>query len=270
MKITILIDNLTQDKLKPEWGLAAYIEYEGGKYLLDSGASGKFAKNAEALGIDLSAVDYAVLSHAHFDHSNGMAAFFEKNSGANFFLRQESKENCYGKKWIFSKYIGIRRGYLERFAERITFVSGDTELAPGVWLIPHKTPNLEVLGKKSGLYVKTDGTLCPDCFDHEQSLVFDTPKGLVILNSCSHGGADNIIREVGETFHDRSIHALIGGLHLFESTDAEVRAVAADIGKTGIELICTGHCTGKKAYKILREELGSGVMQIRTGTVIEI
>ena len=47
MKATILIDNLTKGSLVPEWGLSIYIEYNGHKILLDTGASGRFARNAE-------------------------------------------------------------------------------------------------------------------------------------------------------------------------------------------------------------------------------
>jgi len=109
MKATILIDNLTKGSLVPEWGLSIYIEYNGHKILLDTGASGRFARNAENLGIDLASVELGVLSHAHYDHADGMAAFFACNAHAPFYLRAGSAENCYGKRWIFHKYIGIRR-----------------------------------------------------------------------------------------------------------------------------------------------------------------
>ena len=80
MKFTILIDNLPHENLVGEWGLAVYIEHGGKKILLDAGASDGFAKNAESLGIDLSGIDYAALSHAHFDHSDGMDASTKKHS----------------------------------------------------------------------------------------------------------------------------------------------------------------------------------------------
>ena len=107
--------------------------------------------------------------------------------------------------------------------------------------------------------------LSPDTFAHEQSLVFDTSQGLVIFNSCSHGGADNIIREVGDTFPDKKIYALFGGLHLHASTDEDVLALAKRIHKTGIRKIYTGHCTGDHALELLKEELGDVVEGICSG-----
>ena len=94
----VLIDNKTKDSLIPEWGLSIYIEYEGHKILLDTGASEKFLRNADICGVDISDVEFGVLSHAHYDHSDGMAAFFERNQKASFYLRKGAKENCYGMK----------------------------------------------------------------------------------------------------------------------------------------------------------------------------
>lgn len=268
MKARVLIDNITKDSLVSEWGLAIYMEYAGKKILLDTGASGAFSKNAEALGISLADIDYAILSHAHFDHSDGMDAFFAINSKAKFFLRAGSEENCYSKHWIFKKYVGIRRGTLEEYKDRIIFADGDYELFPGVWLIPHKTPNLDVIGKAAKMYVRREKKWFADDFAHEQSLVFDTDKGLVIFNSCSHGGADNIIKEISDTFPEKQIYAMIGGFHLFRSSDAEVRSFARRVKETGIQRVVTGHCTGKRAYGILKEELGPKIEQLYSGMEI--
>lgn len=265
MNVKILIDNITKGTLISEWGLAVWIEYNDKKILLDTGATGKFVKNAQSMGIDLDEADCGVLSHAHYDHSDGLAAFFECNKEAKFYLRKGAGENCYGRKWIFSKYIGIHRGYLEKYKDRIIYVNGDYELFPGVVLLPHKTPGLEEIGKKAGMYVKKGLRMQPDNFGHEQSLVFDTPKGLVLFNSCSHGGAANIIREATDVWPDKKIYGFIGGFHLYASSDADVRALAEQIKETGIQKIYTGHCTGKKAFGILKEILGERVELIYTG-----
>ena len=67
MRATILMDNLAARGLEAEWGLSIYVEYQGHAILLDTGASDRFARNADALGIDLSTVSFGVLSHAHWD-----------------------------------------------------------------------------------------------------------------------------------------------------------------------------------------------------------
>ena len=120
------------------------------------------------------------------------------------------------------------------------------------------------------MYIRKDEQWIPDDYSHEQSLVFETDKGLVIFNSCSHGGADNIIREIEMTFPDKQMYAIIGGFHLYKSSEEEVRALAGRIKATGIEKVVTGHCTGEEAYKILEEELGDSLEQLFSGFVIEI
>ncbi|MCI8506058.1 MAG: MBL fold metallo-hydrolase [Lachnospiraceae bacterium] len=265
MLAKILIDNQSKNELACEWGLAVYLEYEGHKLLLDTGTTGAFVKNAKSMGVDLEEVEYGILSHAHYDHSDGMTSFFEKNSKAKFYLRRGAGENCYGRRWIFYKYIGIARGVLDSYRDRIVYVDGRFGLFPGVYLLPHTTPGLEQIGKRAGLYVKQGKRRVPDSFVHEQSLIFDTKEGLVIFNSCSHGGADNIIREVSEAFPGKSICALVGGLHLYRSAEEEVRTLARRVLETGIKRVITGHCTGERAFRLLKEELGDVVQGLYTG-----
>ncbi len=63
--------------------------------------------------------------------------------------------------------------------------------------------------------------------------------------------------------------ALIGGFHIFNKPKAKVRALAERIKATGIETIYTGHCTGKRSFNILQEELGEMVQQLSVGLVME-
>lgn len=267
MKAKVIVDNVSQNGLPVEWGLSIYIEHAQEKILLDVGASDLFAKNAEKLSINIKNVNYAVLSHAHYDHSGGMNKFFEINHDAKFFLREFAP--CYYKKFMFHKYIGIPKNIMEQYYDRIVLVSGDYELCDGVYLIPHHTNELEVIGKREMMYQRTKIGWKPDDFSHEQSLVFDTEKGLVIFNSCSHGGATNIINEVANAFPNKKVHALIGGFHLYNKSDYEIREVAAGIKKTGIKYVYTGHCTKNRAYKILQKELGDVLHQLYVGLDIE-
>ena len=94
MKITVLIDNIARAGLICEWGLSFFIEFENHCYLLDMGTTGDFAVNAADLGIDLNRVDFSILSHAHYDHSDGMGVFFEKNQGRIFGKIQRQDHLC--------------------------------------------------------------------------------------------------------------------------------------------------------------------------------
>lgn len=286
MKATVIIDNITQNDLIAEWGLAIHIEYNGHSILLDTGASDSFADNASALGIDLADVEAAFLSHAHYDHANGMAKFFEKNSKATFYVGNSAAENCYHGFGPEARYIGMPKGIFEQYPDRIINAKEVQEVFPGLTLVGHRKAflskkgiELGLLGIKADMYVcenaddseETDDGLCwrPDSFDHEQSLVFETEKGLVIFNCCCHGGADNVVMEVSDLYPDQKIYAIIGGFHLFETPDDEVIAFAQRLKETGVEKVITGHCTGERACELLAQELGDMVETLYTGKVME-
>ena len=86
IEITVLIDNAASEPLAAEWGLSILIAVDGRKILLDTGSGQRFAQNAQLLGIDLSDVEFGVLSHAHYDHADGLDAFFAANGKAPFLL----------------------------------------------------------------------------------------------------------------------------------------------------------------------------------------
>lgn len=267
MRIKVLVDNNTKSTLQAEWGLSLCIEYEGRRILLDAGTTGIFADNAKALGIPVEKIELAVLSHAHYDHADGFLRFFQENKNAKCYIRDCCGADCYDRKK--DRYIGIKEGLLEAWADRFIRVQEDYELLPGVTLVPHKTEGLEKAGEKVGMYRYLDGVWTPDDFSHEQSLVLETDKGLIICNSCCHGGADHIIEEVKQTFPGRRVYALVGGLHLYRASDEEVLALAGKIRETGMEKVYTGHCTGERAMELLKRELGDRAAEIYAGMELE-
>lgn len=76
MRIVSLVENTGgAAKCPAEHGLSLYIEADGRKILMDTGASPLITANADMLGIDLSSVDLVVLSHGHYDHGEGCRLF---------------------------------------------------------------------------------------------------------------------------------------------------------------------------------------------------
>lgn len=284
MKITALIENRsgedrTGQSLAGEHGLSIHIEYCGKQYLLDSGSSDLFLENAAKMGIDLAQTAAAVLSHAHYDHSGGYEGFFRINSGAKVYVRETVEENAYYKiVGPLQKYIGIPQGLLDKYAERFVYVRGICEIADGVKLLPHTTANLSMRGEKAHMYRKQGNRFVPDDFSHEQSLIFETENGPVVLNSCSHAGIDTVVEEVQKVYPNEKIAAVIGGFHLMGPTGArsmagsveEVKALAGRLERLGVGHIYTGHCTGEPAYAVLKECLGDRITYFSTGTVLQL
>lgn len=284
MKFTVLTENHEADGLENEHGLSLFLEYHEKIYLLDAGQTGVFARNAEKLKLDLNRVELAVLSHAHYDHAGGFDVFFEKNADALVYAAAAGQRmDWYSMREEGPKYIGIPQEVLENYPERFIWTDGVRELVPGMWLIPHRTPGLEKIGEKTGMYKKvhgavTDCSFAPDDFTHEQSLVLETEEGLVIFSSCSHGGVRNIVNEVRAVFPEKQILAYIGGFHLKASgsqdemncTEDEVRELGHSLMQLGIQYIYTGHCTGVRGFELLKEVMGDCLQELRTGMQAEI
>ena len=264
-EMTVLIDNLASEPLVGEWGLSILVKTDEHEILLDTGSDGKFADNAGILGIDLADIDMGVLSHAHYDHADGLDTFFALNKKALFLVREGSCENCYGIKEGMQKYIGIHRGFLQEYKDRIRYVSGVYKIAEGIWLVPHRKADYTAIAKRNYLYIVYNGKEYPDDFAHEQSLVIETQKGLVVFNSCSHTGMTNILADIREMLGRSDVYAYVGGLHLFNLTDEELAVLCEELKQTGIEHIFTGHCTGDHAFDYLKAELGERIEQFASG-----
>ena len=93
MIVKVLSENTSSsEKLGSEHGLSLYIETETHKILFDTGASGLFAENAEKMGVDLTRIDLAVISHGHYDHGGGLKTFLGINNRAKIYLHQMALE----------------------------------------------------------------------------------------------------------------------------------------------------------------------------------
>ena len=64
------------------------------------------------------------------------------------------------------------------------------------------------------MYRKQGEGYVVDDFAHEQSIVIESQKGLIVFNSCSHGGIVNIVDEVHHAFPNEQVYAVVGGFHL--------------------------------------------------------
>lgn len=253
MKVTVLMENHAPDPLVCEHGLSLHVEYRGHSVLLDAGASGRFAENAAALGVDLSGVEVAVLSHGHWDHGDGLGAFFQANGRARLCARPAILEPEWLDDGEEREFIGVDPALLERYAPRLDLHDGPRELLPGLHLIP-------------------------DAVAHEQSLVAETGRGLVVMNSCCHAGAGFIVRDLLARFPGQRVYAVLGGFHLMGKRSPDSLGVAPGVVKNlgrwlcdemGVEHIYTGHCTGGPAFQLLKETLGERVRYLQTGDVVE-
>lgn len=273
MEITVLIENTGCPALAREHGLAVHIAYRGHSILLDTGSSGAFAENARSLGVDLAQVELGVLSHGHYDHADGLRAFFQANSRAPMYIRKGALGAYYSMRGGAPKFVGVHRDICRDWAGRFVEVEGVYPLMEGAWLVPDPAPEQDAR-RAQHLYEKVgEDQFRQDTFTHEHSLVLEGERGLVVFNSCCHAGASNIAGHIARTFPGKPLAALVGGFHMMGSTGTDsincgedyVFGVADTLRELGVGQIYTGHCTGEPAFALLRERFGAGCHALATG-----
>ena len=130
MKIISLVENTTVNyDIEAEHGLSLYIESKNYKILFDMGQTDLFLKNAKKLGVDLSQVDIAILSHGHYDHGGGLEEFLKINKKAYVYVSQYAFDTYYNGK---EKYIGLNPSLKDN--RRLIFTNGKVEVEEGITL----------------------------------------------------------------------------------------------------------------------------------------
>lgn len=275
MKIVTLLENTSRRPgLAAARGLSIYVETAAHRILFDMGPDASFLDNARALGVDLAAVDLAVLSHGHSDHGGGLTDFCEVNSRAKIYLRREALGAYYavlpGQE---PHYVGLPR-LLATLSERFVFTGEREKLGEGLTLFSgvEDDPSLRAAAPK--LRERTRAGFRPDGFAHEQHLIVEENGRAALLAGCGHLGIVNTLR-AAERLLGRRPDVVFGGFHLFElppdapESEALMAATAAELQK-GTTVYYTGHCTGDWAYERLKEALGERLRPMNCGASAEL
>lgn len=256
MRITVLAENTTcREDVTAQHGLSLYIETAHQNILFDMGQDDTFARNAQALQVDLAQADLAVLSHGHYDHGGGLETFLQINHKAPVYLHEEAFGAYYNGT---EKYIGLDRNL--RFHNRLVFVKGSCRPAENLHLTDCN--HLQWHSNSWGLTRKEEDTFLPDAFCHEQYLQIEEGNKRILISGCSHKGILNIAR------HFRP-DVLIGGFHLNKETDIDSLRQTAETLLTDDTVYYTGHCTGSRQFAVMKEIMGSRLQSLSTGLVFE-
>ena len=257
MRIVTLLENTkSRDDLSCEHGLSLYIETGKHKILFDAGQTGIFADNAEKLGIDLAAVDFAVLSHGHYDHGGGLCRFLEINKRAPVYLHRDAFEPHFNGD---SKYIGLDPQL--QSSGRLIFVEADTKIAEGIALHTCRPGPYPV--KPFGLTVRRGNQYIAEDFRHEQYLLVEEQRKRICFSGCSHRGILNIM-------HQFRPDILVGGFHFMKLEDEAALKEAAEILLGFPCTYYTGHCTGQPQFAFLKAVMGDALQALSTGREVSL
>ena len=207
-QITVIYDAFGKPSdLKKDWGFAALIEYGGKRILFDTGNNAEiFAHNVKAKGIDLTKLDFAIVSHRHGDHTSGLNHLLKVNPKVQIYAPQENfgvfgaalPGTFYRRDELLPaemRYFDGKPPQTLRFGSawpegNFTWVSKTTEIAPGMHLILLNGPwgvDLEV---------------------KEIALAIETPDGIVLVVGCSHPTIEKIV-ETAKTTTNKPIHLVV-------------------------------------------------------------
>jgi 7,8-dihydropterin-6-yl-methyl-4-(beta-D-ribofuranosyl)aminobenzene 5'-phosphate synthase len=100
----------------------------------------------------------------------------------------------------------------------------------------------------------------------EQSIVLDTPKGLVVITGCAHQGVVAAVQKAKELL-GKEVYIVFGGFHLLDLTDDQVLAIIQQLKDLGVKKVGPSHCTGDRAIQLFQEAWGPDFLQVGVGNV---
>jgi 7,8-dihydropterin-6-yl-methyl-4-(beta-D-ribofuranosyl)aminobenzene 5'-phosphate synthase len=272
MQIKVLSENTSiSQTFHHEHGLSIYIETQEKKVLFDTGASELYLKNAQALGVDISDIDYLVLSHGHYDHGGGLKAFLRENEKAEIFLHRLAFEKYYAAKKDGVEYIGLDQELKDN--KRFVFTSDRFFLSKGLQVFSNVVQHFALPMSNKSLLMEKDGEKVADTFSHEQSLIVEENGKTLLLTGCSHNGIRNILHHFQE-LKGKMPDVSIGGFHLSTTRGSHDSLESIDeLGRylleTGVTFY-TGHCTGQVPFARLKEVMGEKIHYLPAGSVFTI
>ena len=226
MKIVVVVDNNRfREDLETAWGVSIYVETPKTRFLFDTGpGSDVLEYNARKLGIDLSSLDFVVISHEHGDHWGGIEAIAHHRQGIAVYIPRWSSSMLYR--------------YIEELGLKPIAIDRTTEVAEGIYVLkPLYGPPYEI------------------------AAAVKSPRGLVVIVGCSHPGVVKFVKQAIDDIGDK-VYAVIGGFHLGGTPLSKIKKIVNDLIELGVEKIYPLHCSGNTIREYLAtkypEKYGDG------------
>lgn len=267
--VTILYDAFGKSSAtKKAWGFSALVEYGGKRILFDTGGNVEiFEHNVKALGVDLTKLDFVVVSHRHSDHISGLSYLLRVNPTVKIYapadpwgpfgwsapnsLYRKDESLAANMRYFDGNPPDALTGSSPWPQANFVRVDSTTEIAPGIFLVPtisQVTGTLEL---------------------REISLAIRGPQGLIIVDGCSHAGVEKVLEAAAKI--DPHVRVLFGGLHLVGASDADIQRISAALhDQWKLDYVAVGHCTGEPTFTALQKTFGDRYLYAGLGTSINI
>ena len=258
--LKILIENTKPEgsSLIAEHGLSILVETAQTKFIFDCGHTGAAFGNAKILGVDLSGIKIAALSHSHYDHAGGFTKLLDFALIETVF----TGDNFWDEKFSNDKYrgCGFDKNFLNERNIEQKICRDVIKFDETAWLVGNfkRRYDFETIPSK---FLRGIDKI-PDDFSDEIILVLREDDGLAIVTACSHVGILNIVADVRERF-SQPIYSVIGGFHLDGASQERISRTVGELNALGVKKILPCHCSGENFMNNFDE-------RISTGSFIEI
>jgi len=252
VEITLLSDNAVNKKgLLAEHGLSILLERDEQQLLFDVGQGISAVHNAHVLGITFHSPPI-VLSHGHYDHTGGLIPFSRIFPKTAIFAHSDvftQRFSLKGTNNVRNVNAPFAKEELEREGVEVHFDNDPHEVLEGIWTTGQIARPFAADQRVSGLSLDATGRVIDNVLD-EIAVVVEGSKKALLLFGCAHAGVRNTIQQV-EAMTDKPLYGIVGGLHLVNASQRDVRALALFLRERGVEFVAASHCTGCKAAELI-------------------
>jgi len=283
LKITVLAEDsvLYESPYLGQHGVSFLLEGVSGenikRILVDVGQNSEaLLYNMRTMGISPSVIDAIVLTHCHYDHTQGVARLlWEIDKKDIQVIAHPSIFRLHFVTEPYPRHVGIMQGdskiEMEKAGASLSLTREPFIIMPGITTTGEVKRKTEFEGGSIGLKTIENGMVADDLIFDDISVVANVrDKGLVIITGCSHAGIINIANQAVEVTGCNKIESIIGGLHLVEASDTVIKRTIEELSKLNVSWISAGHCTGFKAQVELYLAFGDRFSPLHTGTKFEL
>jgi 7,8-dihydropterin-6-yl-methyl-4-(beta-D-ribofuranosyl)aminobenzene 5'-phosphate synthase len=246
--------------------------------LFDTGISSDgVVENVKRMGLELSEVEYIVLSHGHYDHFGGLVSALKTISKANLPLivhkdmfRTRGTANSDGTVRIYPEFPTKEQLSSAQLisTKQPHLIANDTILVTGE--IPRETSFEKGFLQHRALI---NGTWQPDpLILDDRAVVFNvTGKGLVIISGCAHAGIINTIVYAQRITGVPRVYAVMGGFHLAgKENESRIEQTVKELKQVNPKLVVPSHCTGWRAMCAIASALPDAFVWNSVGNFYQV
>jgi len=278
LKITVLAEDsvLYESPYLGQHGVSFLVEGVSGgdikRILVDVGQNSEaLLSNMRTVGISPSIINTIVLTHCHYDHTQGIVRMLREIDKKDVpVIAHPSIFRLHFVTQPYPRHVGIMPGdskeEIEKAGGSLSLTKDPLVIMPGIMTTGEVRRETDFEEVRLGLKTIENGRVVDDLMLDDISVIANVKdKGLVIITGCSHAGIINIANQAIELTGNNKIEDIIGGLHLVEASDTVIRRTVEELSKLNVAWISAGHCTGFKAQVELHLAFGERFSPLHTG-----